>query len=226
MAIVKDINQRDPSKQFVVSGSGVSDFTWGDKSRAQRLKRSSEWATRAAEILRDSGRSGARACDAAGNAIPVPGLADTVAATKAEKIYETADIFDGTRRQVPPVRLASSGYFCDANIYEGGRWYTESIGPGKTPAAALEMLFSDDRESVRKYTQTLEIVERPAEAPAAIPDLSTLQPFSEKEFALFPAKETKEGGLYFTDAVFRQRVNLMLKKRKEDAATRAAASDL
>jgi hypothetical protein len=216
-SLVRDIHEKDPSKQYIIGGQGIAEFRWGSRAQALRLNHSTDWSVRCAELLRENGRPGARACDSGDNIVAVEGINSTPAEQALLSLVDTESVL----RQCPPVKRGSAGFYTQLNVFFEGSWHNENIGPSRTENEALRRLFSDDRPLVVAYVRTLPLANAPEEVSAATQiDLSQATAFSMKEYMLIPPKELQVGGRYFTDAFFRQRVNLTLQARKDADARR------
>jgi len=66
VAYVKLVLEPDKEKQFLISGSGLSDFRFGELSHAARRKFGTEFCIRAAALLRAAGYADAKAFDNGG----------------------------------------------------------------------------------------------------------------------------------------------------------------
>jgi hypothetical protein len=229
--------EQDVEKQYLIEGTDLShfvDFRFGNRARAMRRGQSGKWdwkfsaefSSRAAQALRRSENllwRSARAFDSSGQLIGGEPPVLSTDPVHVDITYQTAQASDGTYRQIPAIRKVPAGYCIDFNVWLASQWRNGTI-QGRTPNEAIEKLFQAGNPIYEAFILTLPIVDEPvATSPAAV-DLSSVAPMTEKEYASIPSADVNRQ--YLSDPVFKQRVDLLLRKRRaNEAARKAAAQD-
>jgi hypothetical protein len=136
------IFEKDGKRVFVAEFAEAKRFTVNDKPYRSR---NSEWALRAAKMLRDSGVSSARAITDKGEPL------ESESALAGEAAAPTEDTRPASFRGVTPEKIGSK-YFV--------KWHDELTNQnysisGNTPQLCLENLFGNEHPIVVRYRDTL-----------------------------------------------------------------------
>lgn len=211
---------------YIVSGDSLQEFRRGPKSKTRvgsRYRWGYEKCSRVAQTLREAGNPTVRAYNENGLLLGgEPAEPSSAPAQAQAATYTSAQARDGSYRQIPPIRKTHAGFFLDYHVFHEGAWQSGAV-QGRTPNECVEKLFQTGASVYEAFIQTLPIVDAPAVETQAAVDLNTVQIMSEREYSLIPSAEFRPGGRYYTDAVFKARVDGLIEQRKANAAARRAS---